>query len=185
MSKGKKPAAALLAIAALLFLAACTSLTLPSDADLSKDGVWVIGDFVDEFGFDTGDRYVGSFIIGDFSNSATEKSDLSGKVLIYTENSQPTIRLDMLEYGSHPVSIIGNTARFAAANSNGERLAEGYGSVTNKGIKLYNQNATPIINSLARGENVMIVIDGNYGSRWRATISGKGFGYQLQQYLND
>ena len=175
----------LLAIAMVLLFVSCTSLSLPENAELTPSDIWVEGNFVDDFGFETGDKYIASVVYGSFSNSTTTDSTLTGKVLVYNDNSgQATIRFELVEYGSYPVTVIGNTAPFASATENGERLSKGYAGVSDRYLLLYNQNATPIIEALARGENVIIVIEDNYSSRYRFVIPASGFGYRLQQFLN-
>lgn len=172
-------------IAMVLLLTSCASLSLPEDAELTPSELWVEGSFVDELGFKTGDKYISSVVYGKFSNSATTDSSLFGKVLVYTDSmGQPTIRFELLEYGSYPVTIIGDNASFASATEDGERLSNGYAGISGRYIMLYNQNATSIIEALARGENVIVAINDRYSSSYRFMISGSGFGYRLQQFLN-
>lgn len=173
----------IIAIAVALFLASCASLSLPEDADLTQGGTWAINEFVDEFGFETGDKFIGTKFSGRFSNSATAGSSLSGKAFVYTDSfGQLTLRLDLYEYGNNPANFIGSNARFSAATEN-ERLNSGAAGVIGNSFMLYNQNAQPIVEALARGEDVRIVIKGNGQTEWRVDLNSTGFGYQLQQFL--
>ena len=173
----------IIAVAISLLLASCVSLTMPEDADLTPGGTWEVGRFVDEFGFESGKKYIGTKFSGRFSNSATAGDNLSGKAFVYEETGQLTLRVDLYEYGNYPATFIGNNARFSAATET-ERLNSGYTGVSGNSFLLYNQNAQPIIEALARGEDVRIVIQGNGQTAWRIHLNAAGFGYQLQQYLN-
>ena len=172
----------ILAMLTALLLASCASLSLPEDANLTPDDTWKEGGFVDNLGIDTGDRYISTVIHGTFSNSATTNSGLSGKVLVYNEMGQATMRFELKEYSRYPVTIVGS-AHFASATESGERLSKGFAGVSGRYILLYNQKATEIIDALARGEDVKIVIEDNYYSRYNFTIPSSGFGYRLQELL--
>lgn len=165
-------------------LISCVSMSMPSDADLTQGGSWEINHFVDEFGFDTDTAFIGSHFSGTFSNSAVQNARLSGKAFVYEDMGQLTLRLDLYEYGNNPANFIGSNAHFAAATST-ERLKSGYSGVHGNSFFFYNQNAQPIVEALARGEEVRILIDGNYQTEWMVNLIGYGFGYQLQQYLNN
>ena len=69
----------------------------------SSLGIWRTGFYVDEFGEPTKEGYVhvDNLIYGKFSNSATENSDLSVKILI---GGPQDISIQLFEYaGSNPV----------------------------------------------------------------------------------
>jgi hypothetical protein len=72
-------------------------------AKLSDTGIWTIRRYVDEFGNQTSKRYISNHasIIGKFSNSATEGSELEVRFLI---NSTREVAIKLFEYaGNNPV----------------------------------------------------------------------------------
>lgn len=71
-------------------------------AELNKMGLWSLGNYVDEFGDRTGDRFLSLSSVGTFSNTATTDSLLTVEML-YDLRKEPKIVL--YEYGSEPPVI--------------------------------------------------------------------------------
>jgi hypothetical protein len=72
----------------------------------SSLGIWRIGYYVDEFGEPTKDAFIGtnSLISGTFSNSATENSDLTVKLLI---SNPQDVSIQLFEYaGNNPIKAV-------------------------------------------------------------------------------
>lgn len=167
-----------------VLLTSCTSLSLPNDADLTYDDAWKIGSLVDEYGFKTGDHFIYSLdVSGSFSNTATIGSPLSGRVNIYQSSLGTIMELDLYEYDRLPATFIGELVHFYCSTST-ERLGNGYAEADGTELVFYNQNAIIVVQALARGEDVRLLIDAGYSTKYDLTIEADGFGYALNQLLN-
>lgn len=56
-------------------------------ANIHELGIWKIGEYVDDFGEPTGERFLYANVMGVFSNSATAQSPLRVKVKVYSDGS--------------------------------------------------------------------------------------------------
>lgn len=178
----KKRVAIILALAVLI-LANCTSLSMPEDVDMSEGGTWAVIETKDEFGFPTGETIMASPVTGEFSNSATTGSELTGAISLSQGMSGTTMTLMLYEYGQYVATFTGANVDFSAATANGERLVSGKAVNNVNSISIYNQNTTKIIDALARGEDVLIAIEGTYLSRYVVHVPALGFGRTLSEYL--
>lgn len=178
----KKRVAIILALAVLI-LANCTSLSMPEDVDMSEGGTWAVIETKDEFGFPTGETIMASPVTGEFSNSATTGSELTGAISLSQGMSGTTMTLMLYEYGQYVATFTGANVSFSAATTSGERLVSGSAASSLNAVTLYNQNTTEIINALARGEDVLIAIGGPYLSRYVVHVPALGFGRTLSGYL--
>jgi hypothetical protein len=74
--------------------------------NINNTGIWAIGNYVDNFGEQTKDRYITNkeSIIGSFSNTATQNSALKVKLLI---SNSANISIQLYEYaGNNPVKAL-------------------------------------------------------------------------------
>ena len=104
----KKTISLLLALVLCLSLCACGDTAsekneVPESTTPASAGLWSAEKMVDEFG----DVIEGSMAIvqtpisGDFSNTATSSSKLTGYVFMYMTDGYPTFLIRLLEYGDH------------------------------------------------------------------------------------
>ena len=63
----------------------------------NSKGIWVVRNYVDEFGEKSKEKCVGGLFFGQFSNSATENSDLAAKFVI----DKSDIYIQLYEYMGH------------------------------------------------------------------------------------
>ena len=74
-----------------------------SELEVTGDnGKWDIDCYVDDFGNDTSNKYIYTNTTGTFTNSATNGSNLSVKILC----NKNTMSINLLEYGRYPLSLI-------------------------------------------------------------------------------
>lgn len=74
-----------------------------SELEVTGDnGKWDIDCYVDEFGNDTTEKYIFTNATGTFTNSATNGSSLSVKLLC----EKNTMDIKLLEYGRYPLSMV-------------------------------------------------------------------------------
>lgn len=74
--------------------------SIKSKEDPNQLGDWETGNYVDDFGDKTNEKFIEQSAYGSFSNSATTNSDLVARILIDKNN----IRFQLKEYGRHPVN---------------------------------------------------------------------------------
>ena len=139
---------------------------------------WTTGYYVDEFGNNTGGRYMTnrSSIEGTFSNSATENSRLKVDLLI---EAPKLIYIMLYEYGgNNPVKKFGRTPYSIAiqdAHKNQFRVS-GYNSSSDR-ITLIQGAAETLHTALIKGGTVMLSItDDDYGlTSYRFTVDARGY----------
>jgi RNA polymerase subunit RPABC4/transcription elongation factor Spt4 len=100
--------------------------SVPSNEKRQNAGIWVIGNGIDEFGDETGEKYIASknVINGTFRNSATQNSKLDVQ-LLYTDKNG--LAMQLFEYGKDfgiPAIAIGmEEIAVSIQDGNGERYS--------------------------------------------------------------
>ena len=112
----KKIVSLTLALVLCLSLCACGGKTPvvsepeETEASTTSTNLWSVQKMVDEFG----DVIEGSMsviqtpIYGDFSNTATSSSELTGYVFMYMMDGYPTFSIRLFEYGDHQATYTSN-----------------------------------------------------------------------------
>ncbi|MDO4475486.1 MAG: peptidoglycan-binding domain-containing protein [Lachnospiraceae bacterium] len=74
--------------------------------EVQTDSKWALEEYIDDFGDPTGEKYAFTSVVGEFSNTATTGSEL--QVFLYFEPySDKGFSARLLEYGDHPLSVVG------------------------------------------------------------------------------
>lgn len=147
---------------------------------------WYKGTFTDEFGDPTGKKYINTTTEGGFSNSATRNSYLFVEILV-TKNSAG-IFLHEYEKNSSPESFY-TGATVMLKNSSGETLRISSNSKWNQtgGLAIRRNEYSPgflnfknfLLNS--PGNEIKVVIQDEYSSRYNFTINTKGFKEEFEK----
>lgn len=140
---------------------------------------WQLGEFVDDFGDRTGDKFIGTTIDGTFSNSATSNSYLHVRLLVTKDNAG--IFLHEYERSGPPQKFIGS-GTVMLRNSNNETISLRSTRTWNDsgGILIINgfvrSNFTELRDFLMKsvGE-VRVVIRNEYSSVYNFTVDATGF----------
>ena len=136
----------------------------------NSKGIWVVRNYVDEFGEKSKEKYIGGLFLGQFSNSATENSDLAVKFVI----DKNDIYVQLYEYmGSNPVKHgveYGYNIKIRTAEKDVTEL-----TAFNSSDKLtfYNTDSKKLREILQRGGEIKFIIieDSKYTkSSYRFTI---------------
>ena len=138
----------------------------------TSNGKWKQKYFVDEFDSYTDEAYISTSISGTFTNSATNGSRLGGTFLI----TKDCVEIKLLEYGSHPVTLIGEKRSITVRMKAGGVTTDlGYVSFGSHRVIIH--NTQPIFQALAENDTVSFYIAiSNYGtSTYNFSISGNGF----------
>lgn len=171
----------------LVLLVGCASLPNDKGSEYMKtvevsgdEGLWRIGDFVDEFHNPTGEHYIYTANIGTFTNSATNGSDLT-VTLICNMND---VELKLLEYGSFPISVIDNFPSInIRINVGGETIDLGSGEFSKSTKRITIHNVYPLFKALVENKVVKMYIEINdYGkSTYLFDIYSAGFEYTYHE----
>jgi hypothetical protein len=140
---------------------------------------WKTGNFVDEFGKQTGKNFIYTEVEGVFSNTATTNSKLYVKVIV----SKSSIGILMREYSINrpPEKFIGN-GTIQMRNSKDERITvQTRGDWHHSGglliEDLYSEKSASSFRSFMRRSvgNIQFVIKDKYSSSYQFTIDSTGF----------
>ena len=141
---------------------------------------WQIGKFKDEFGDETKERFLGTFVEGRFSNSATSNSPLFVQILMTKDNGAVFLH----EYKPSNPSQGFSSVQLQMKNAAGEKeLLRCYGKwAQSGGIKIedgelsYQRDYSKFKEFVRRSNGeVKIVISDEYSSVYNFTIDTKGF----------
>ena len=149
-------------------------------ASEDDDGLWVIKNYVDDFGDEEDEQYIGTVSIGEFSNTATSSSKLIvHTILDYNDSSEPYIRFRLLEYGDTPAIYYDDDDILMRVKAGDSELKETLdGNPPNGYIYRLNVNRSimlgEVFKELLIGNDVRCIIDiGN--SRYKFTLYADGF----------
>lgn len=152
------------------------SLQAVSDAKLAYENrPWKIGEYSDQFGDPTGEKFISTNTIGNFSNSATSNSDLWVKIII--EKSIAGLFLHQYSPSDQAEKFIGNGKMFLK-NEKGEKIEILIGGHWNQngGIRIENNNFTKLISFLKKSPGeIIVVVHNEYSSIYNFSIKGDGF----------
>lgn len=147
---------------------------------IGDNGVWLVKNYVDEFGNPTYNKYISTSTIGAFSNSATNGSELYVEILVNKNN----VEIELLEYGSYPISVIGSSAYINVKMSVfGETIDVGEATFNKYTKRLTINNALPVFKTLAENSKVrmLITIDDFSLSKYLFDIDTAGFEYTYHE----
>ena len=147
---------------------------------IGDNGVWLVKNYVDEFGNPTYNKYISTSTIGAFSNSATNGSELYVEILVNKNN----VEIELLEYGSYPISVIGSSAYINVKMSVfGETIDVGEATFNKYTTSLTINNALPVFKTLAENSKVrmLITIDDFSLSKYLFDIDTAGFEYTYHE----
>ena len=168
----------ILILLSILLLASCASTKgrnyMAEVVDTETDnGDWEVKHFADNFGNPTSKVYISTpFKLGVFKNSATNGSGLGGSLLV-TDNS---VEIKLLEYGTHPVSVISRNAFISVQVKAGDMTETiKYNSFASNRVIV--KNTEPIYKALTENDEVQIYvyISDYTTSSYIFTVSGRGF----------
>lgn len=164
----------------LLLIILMVSCTMAGITPIGDNGVWLVKNYVDEFGNPTDNKYITTSTIGTFSNSATNGSELYVEILVNKNN----VEIELLEYGSYPISVIGRSAYINVKMSvNGETIDVGEATFDKYTKRLTINNALPVFKALTENPNVrmLITIDDYSLSKYLFDIDSAGFEYTYHE----
>lgn len=143
------------------------------------EGLWRVGDYVDNFKLPTGKHYIYTANTGVFTNSATNGSDLLVQVLC-NEND---VEINLLEYGSYPISVIEDNSINVMINANGKTIDLGFGKFNESTKRIKLNKVYPLFKALVENEVVKMYIEINdYGvSTYLFDIYSAGFEYNYHK----
>ena len=147
---------------------------------IGDNGVWLVKNYVDEFGNPTDNIFIATTSIGAFSNSATNGSKLLAGIIV----NRNDVEINLLEYGSHPISVVGSSASIKVKMSvNGETIDVGEATFNKYTKRLTINNALPIFKTLAENSKVrmLITIDDYSLSKYLFDIDSAGFEYTYHE----
>lgn len=147
---------------------------------IGDNGVWLVKNYVDEFGNPTDNIFIATTSIGAFSNSATNGSELLAGIIV----NRNDVEINLLEYGSHPISVVGSSASIKVKMSvNGETIDVGEATFNKYTKRLTINNALPIFKTLAENSKVrmLITIDDYSLSKYLFDIDSAGFEYTYHE----
>lgn len=156
----------------------------------SDFGIWEIKYFVDEFNMPTSDGYVGNrnLISGTFSNSATNNSELSVRLIV---DSDGDVQIFLYEYGRSLVKNIFSKSKkynVVMMDGAGTRRTLSSGAIYSNGDRLMFSSASEnanIIQSLSAGGTVRFAIseDDGFDSYIFAINETIGFGNAYNELM--
>jgi hypothetical protein len=170
----------------VISLLATLILSISGYAQSVDREIWENGYYVDEFGESTGIRFISNkeYLVGTFSNSATEGSRLNVLLII----NAPTLSyIQLFEYGgTNPVKAFRKTDYDIYIQDNkGERhQIEGY-NLSSDRIVLTVSNAQTLHNILLKGGTVKFYVS-EYGTqnKYRFQINNAdGYALAYEKYL--
>ena len=168
---------ALVMVISMLLATGICGVAYASEDD---DGLWVIKNYVDDFGDEEDEQYIGTVSIGEFSNTATSSSKLIvHTILDYNDSSEPYIRFRLLEYGDTPAIYYDDDDILMRVKAGDSELKETLdGNPPNGDIYRLNVNRSimlgEVFKELLIGNDVRCIIDiGN--SRYKFTLYADGF----------
>lgn len=184
----KKISSIALTVLTVVLLVGCASI-VPSDAGYvymsgitpaGDNGVWKAKSYVDEFRNPTDKRYIVTQSVGTFSNSATNGSKLYAEIIV----NRNSVEINLLEYGSYPISVIGSDSSIdVRINVNGEtiELGRAWFSESTKRLTIY--NTLPLFKALVENPEItMLVTINDYGlSKYLFDINSAGFEYTYHE----
>lgn len=147
---------------------------------IGDNGAWLVKNYVDEFGNPTNNIFISTSTIGAFSNSATNGSELYVEILVNKNN----VEIELLEYGSYPISVIGSSAYINVKMSVfGETIDVGEATFNKYTKRLTINNALPIFKTFAENSKVrmLITIDEYNISKYLFDIDTAGFEYTYHE----
>ena len=161
-----------------MFLA--TGICGAAYASEDDDGLWVIKNYVDDFGDEEDEQYIGTVSIGEFSNTATSSSKLIVHTIMdYNKPKEAFVRFKLLEYGDAPAVYYDNDDIVLRVKAGDSELKETLkGNSPNGDVYMLNINSSILFGELFKelliGNDVRCIIDvGN--SRYKFTLSADGF----------
>ena len=172
-------------IVVLLCLTGCASTAgyeYMNTVEVSGDaGLWETKYYVDNFKNPTDEAYITTTSIGTFTNSATNGSELIAKVIVNENN----VEVELLEYGSYPINIIGNSLRNVKINFDGQtvNLGNAWFDSSTKRLLISNKKIVSLFQALVEHEKVtMYITIDNYGrSTYLFDIYSAGFEYNYKE----
>lgn len=176
----------LICLVLLIVLVGCASLLNTKGSEYMKtievtgdEGLWRVGNYVDNFKNPTGEHYIYTTNTGVFTNSATNGSDLSVQLLC-NEND---VEIELLEYGSYPISVIGDNPISIMINVNGQTTYLGSGKFSESTKRIEFNNVYPLFKALVENKVVKMYIEINdYGrSTYLFDIYSAGFEYNYHK----
>ena len=149
-------------------------------ANEDDDGLWVIKNYVDDFGDEEDEQYIGTVSIGEFSNTATSSSRLIvHTILDYNDSSEPYIRFTLLEYGDTPAVYYSDDDILMRVKAGDSELKETLDGFPPNG-DVYRQNVNrsimfgEVFKELIIGNDVRCIIEIG-SSMYKFTLSADGF----------
>lgn len=135
--------------------------------------LWSIRSYVDDFGDETEEKYIGfdKYIVGTFSNSATTDSELYVQFLIDKANG---VAIQLLEYGNSFVKAFSDTDySITVKKESGEKFTTS-GTMPKNDDRIYCSDNSAIIDAISSGEDVSFYIEISNGgmSTYLFTIPG-------------
>ena len=164
----------------LLLIILMVSCTMAGITPIGDNGVWLVKNYVDEFGNPTDNKYITTSTIGTFSNSATNGSKLIAGIIV----NKNDVEIELLEYGSYPISVVGSSASIKVKMSvNGETIDVGKATFSKSTKRLTINNALPIFKALTENPNIrMLITIDDYGlSKYLFDIDSAGFEYTYHE----
>ena len=151
---------------------------------IKETGEWTIGEYVDDFGDGTGEKYIKSISKGTFSNTATNGSDL--RVITFFDLETEVFSFRLLEYNESKATYFDND-RLRILFKFGDEIEEYslYGTPLNGDLRLRKAKEENVLfNNLDNGNDARCVI---YiaSSKYSFTISSDGFSDALDVILGD
>lgn len=192
----KKYIAVLLAFVMCLSLCACGSDGEPSPNDQNETtNIWSVVQSVDDFGdvVDSNVKCIGAVFHGDFSNTATNSSDLTVKVYA-RGNDLSTFVLELLEYDDMKALFYGSdeiTVKIKVGDTITEYSASGAGgyifvrdSRWSENYRDYYPEGTGLYEALMMGNDVRFVIEVG-SSKYNFTVEAGNFNELATQLMQE
>lgn len=192
----KKWIALLLAAVMCLSLAACGSNGETSHNNQNeKTNIWSIVQTVDDFGdvVDSNVKCIGAVFHGDFSNTATNSSDLTVKVYA-RGNDLSAFGLELLEYDDMKTLFLDSneiTVKIKVGDTTTEYSASGAGgyifiedSRWSENYRDYYPEGTGLYEALMMGNDVRVVIEVG-SSKYNFTVEAGNFNELATQLMQE
>lgn len=145
-------------------------------------GDWITHSYVDKWGETTGDKYVTTKepITGQFSNTATNNSDLTVKLLV----DKDKISFFLYEYNNHQVKS-SIDRRYNILYRVGTKESRLTGTLSTDRIIVTGQDCTKLITDLQSGNNIKFIIEEQeYGaSEYKFEVESSNFSDEYRQNI--
>jgi hypothetical protein len=160
---------------ALLNTAKTDSSAVAETMSQDNKETWQQGSFVDEFGDAEKGKFIKTFTVGTFTNSATSKETLYVQLLFTLKNAG----LFLHEYGSdHPAEKFIGSGKIRLKNDQGKELTVFSYSEWNQegGISVSGENYRKLRDFLSASKgSVKVVVYDDYSSTYNFVIDGTSF----------